>query len=140
MPFDTRNHSMTMQQEVSIMENAKKLAKFGGGGTNCSLPLQKLNQENAKGDLVLYISDNESWADGSSSMMKEWATFKKRNPNAKLICWDITPNTTSQAKSQQDVLNVAGASDTVFEVIKNFCQSGSNQEFVKEIEAWSLNN
>ena len=47
----------------SIMTNAKTLASFGGGGTNCSAALEYVNRKAGKGDLVIYVSDNESWVD-----------------------------------------------------------------------------
>ena len=47
------------------MTNAAKLASIGGGGTNCSAPLAQLNAERAKVDLVVFVSDNESWVDAT---------------------------------------------------------------------------
>ena len=47
----------------SIMTNAEKLADIGGGGTACSAPLRLLNHEKARVDMVIIVSDNESWAD-----------------------------------------------------------------------------
>lgn len=54
-------------------------------------------------------------------MMKEWRILKKRCPNAKLICVDLQPYTSSQAKNGNDVLNVGGFGDNVFKVIEAFC-------------------
>lgn len=124
VPFDTRVHAVKMNPRDSIMTNAQYLAKFGGGGTNCSMALKHLNDVGAKDELVIYISDNESWADrgygNRTGVMAEWASYKKRVPHAKLVCLDITPNTTSQAKDRKDILNVGGFSDEVFNVIHAF--------------------
>src|SRR5439155_21432102 len=47
----------------SVMTNAELLAGLPSGGTACSAPLRHLNERREKGDLVVYVSDNMSWAD-----------------------------------------------------------------------------
>lgn len=124
LAFDTRLHKAALNPMDSIMTNAAKLKTYGGGGTDCSIPLGYLNQKKDAGDLVLYVSDNESWADSSryrsTGMMGEWETYKKRNPDAKLVCIDLTPNVHSQVTERSDILNVAGFSDSVFSVVEMF--------------------
>lgn len=67
--------------------------------------------------------------------MEEWKTYKRRNPKAKLVCIDVTPDTTSQAKDQRDVLNVGGFSDDVFNIIALFAENKLTAEhWVGEIE------
>jgi 60 kDa SS-A/Ro ribonucleoprotein len=142
IPFDTSVHSHKLNPLDSIMTNAKTLAAFGGGGTNCSVALESLNKRNAKGDLVIYLSDNESWCDSSryrsTATMTEWNKFKSRNPSAKMVCIDVTPNGTTQA-SGKDVLNIGGFSDSVFDMIYNFMEYGNDAElWVKTIEQVKL--
>lgn len=144
-PFDTSVHAVTgheiLNPRDSVMSNAQKLAKFGGGGTNCSLVLQHLNSKevrNAKG--VIYVSDNESWVDNGyyrgTGTMEEWKKFEKRNPNAKLINIDLTPRPNSQVSPQTNILQVGGFSDQVFEVVKSFLDHGNDSDhWVKVIEA-----
>lgn len=127
----------------SIVTNAQKLASLPSGGTNCSAPLRYLNTRKAPGDVVIYVSDNQSWMDSTynysgTQTMKEWKKFKARNPKAKLICNDIAPYGDSQAVGK-DVLNVGGFSDQVFSVVSRFVESSSDPEFwVKTIEATKL--
>lgn len=108
----------------SVMTNAQKLASVGGGGTNCSAPLRLLNERKAEGDLVLYVSDNESWVDAQAgrgtATMQEWAAFKRRNPRARMVCVDVQPYRTVQATGSPDVLNVGGFSDEVFRIVADF--------------------
>ncbi|HEV7892464.1 MAG TPA: TROVE domain-containing protein [Pyrinomonadaceae bacterium] len=108
----------------SVMTNAQKLAAIGGGGTNCSAPLRLLNERKAEGDLVLYVSDNESWVDAragrGTATMQEWSAFKRRNPRAKMVCVDVQPYKTVQASGPADVLNVGGFSDEVFRIVADF--------------------
>lgn len=143
IPFDTRVHSARMNPMDSIMTNASYLAKFGGGGTYCALPLEQLNREQAKGDLVIYVSDNESWVDSgrgrSTATMTAWNEFRKRNPNAKLVCIDIQPYASTQAHDRADILNVGGFSDQVFDVIAKFIELGNNKDlWVQTIESVQL--
>lgn len=143
IPFDTQVHTHKLNPMDSIMTNAQKLASFGGGGTNCSIALESLNRKNASGDLVIYVSDNESWVDSnryrSTATMAEWNKFKARNPKAKLVCIDVTPNGTTQAHDRDDILNVGGFSDQVFDVIARFIELGSNKDlWVKTIESVTL--
>lgn len=112
----------------SVMTNAKLLASLPPGGTNCSAPLAELNRRKALGDLVVFVSDNESWVDVTrnrgTATMQQWAIFKARNPAAKLVCIDLQPYSTTQASDtgRSDVLNIGGFSDSVFDVIAEFAK------------------
>lgn len=126
VPFDTRVHAARLNGRDSAMTNAAKLAQFGGGGTNCAMALEHLNQTGAQGELVIYVSDNESWQDRrygnrtGTGVMQQWQTYKGRVPRARLVCIDITPNGTSQAKERADSLNIGGFSDEVFRIVGAF--------------------
>jgi 60 kDa SS-A/Ro ribonucleoprotein len=124
LPFSTRVVEVDLNVRDSIMTNAAKLAAINGGGTTCSAPLAKLNKQNAIGDLVIFVSDNESWADPlhgrGTEMMNEWNRFKVRNPNARLVAIDVQPYATTQVYERADVLNIGGFSDVVFELIAEF--------------------
>lgn len=126
LPFENHVVKVHLNARDTVMTNAEKLAAVGGGGTNCSAPLAALNARKAKGDLVVFISDNESWVDSKAgrgtATMREWAVFRARNPQAKLVCIDIQPYATTQAQECASVLNIGGFSDQVFEVIAAFAE------------------
>ncbi|HEX2747367.1 MAG TPA: RNA-binding protein, partial [Verrucomicrobiales bacterium] len=63
LPFSDDVVPAKLNPRDSIMSNARKLARLPSGGTNCSAPLAWLNKRQEKGDLVIYVSDNESWID-----------------------------------------------------------------------------
>ena len=141
LPFDTRCFIAEAQKNMTVMNFAEQLAKLGGGGTQCELPLIELNKRGLNPDVVIFVSDNESWAgsyySNTTGMMAEWAKLKKRAPHAKLVCIDIAAMSSAQATSAPDRLNVGGFSDSVFEVVSEFL-SGNVKNWVAKIEALAL--
>lgn len=149
LPFENNVVRINLNGRDSVMTNAAKLAAIGGGGTNCSAPLRLLAKEKAKVDLVVFVSDNQSWVDAkkpgqASGMMSEWAQIKRLNPAAKLVCLDIQPYVQTPATGE-DVLNIGGFSDAVYGAIETFAtaKSGVNagataSEWVRRIDAIDL--
>ena len=151
IPFDTSAYDAKIDPDDSILSIAERLAKYGGGGTNCSLPIAKANRDykNRKFVGCVLISDNESWVgavrNGQTGVMSEWKTFvanqlrlagaDARSP--KLVCIDIQPNVTTQAPDRPDILNVGGFSDAVFDVVAAFL-AGDFARFVQEVESVEL--
>jgi 60 kDa SS-A/Ro ribonucleoprotein len=125
LPFENQVVKLQLDGRDRVMANAQALARIGGGGTNCSAPLALLNQERAAVDVVIFVSDNESWIDagarsGPTRTMVEWEALKRRNPRARLVCIDLQPRTTTQAAERDDILNVGGFSDAVFKTVAAF--------------------
>ena len=143
VPFEDRVVSIRLNPRDSVMTNATKLASIGGGGTNVSAPLAKLNTERAKADLVVIVSDNQSWVDskrhGATETMRQWELLKQRNPQAKLVCIDVQPCAHTQAPDRDDILNVGGFSDAVFDGVASVVEgAGSAERWVDAIEAIEL--
>lgn len=155
VPFDHLPHECTLDPADSILSLAERLAKFGGGGTNCAIPLAQANvlhrAEGGRGPRYrgcVLISDNQSWIDagqrGITGVLSEWETFvaqqvrlQPTGARPKLVCLDLAPNSTSQAQDRGDILNIGGFSDAVFDVIAGFF-SGDDCRFVSEVEAVAL--
>ncbi len=150
IPFDTSAYDAKMDPNDSILSIAERLAKYGGGGTDCSLPLVAANQKHAKRKFagIVLVSDNESWVGtgrhGSTGVMTAWEAFvanqrklagKEANP--KLVNIDLQPYQTVQACERADIMNIGGFSDAVFNVISAFL-ADNNQRFVAEVEAIEL--
>lgn len=147
VPFSDQVVNVNLNPRKSVLTNAQKLAGLPSGGTNCSAPLSYLNQRGETGDLVIYVSDNESWIDSRgrnffgrpSATLEQWGIFKRRNPRAKLVCIDLQPNATTQAPDRHDILNIGGFSDSVFSVISKFSQSSLRpNHWVEVIEQESI--
>ena len=134
LPFENNVVNIALNPRDSVMTNSQKLAKIGGGGTNCSAPLAQLNRAKASGDFVIYVSDNESWIDinrawnSGTETMTQWNEFKTRNAQAKLVCIDIQPYAHTQAQERDDILNVGGFSDQVFNLISEFAGGTMNAD------------
>jgi 60 kDa SS-A/Ro ribonucleoprotein len=140
LPFEEDVVPVTLNPRDSVMTNAELLASIGGGGTNCSAPVRLLNRWKAEADLVIFVSDNESWVDKGrghgTALMAAWAEFRQRNPRARLVCLDIQPNQTTQAQERADILNIGGFTDRVFEVIAAFASGQLEADhWIARIEA-----
>lgn len=137
VPFDVRYHP-GFRMKGSIVDTAEELAKFGGGGTDCTIPLKEaLNLKQV--DAIVIISDNESWKTGAKDSMQSWRAIQKKNPNAKLINIDISPSHSVQTKDEQNVINIGGFSDAVFNVMANYL-NGSITQWVDLIKKINISN
>ncbi len=143
LPFAVDVVRLSLNGRDSVMTNAQALASIGGGGTNCSAPLALLNAAREPVDLVILVSDNESWVDanrrGATQTVREWELLKARNPQARLVCIDIQPGATTQAAERHDILNVGGFSDAVFALVASFAEGKADAgHWVGEIDEIAL--
>ena len=149
--FNTNVVPYAIDPEATVISNATNISKIVTGGTACSAPLKLLNKDNAKSDLLICISDNQSWCEslntdrhgktqtGKTQFQVEWENYKERNPGAKLICIDIAPYATKQVQTMKDVLNLGGFSDTTFTMIDRFVRGEMDSaHIVGEISKFDL--
>jgi 60 kDa SS-A/Ro ribonucleoprotein len=145
VPFDTSAYEIKVEDNETILRLAGRLAAFGGGGTDCSLPLQHANTwlEDRTFSGCVLISDCESWVGagrgGETATMTEWSKFVRNHSKGetcapKLICIDLQAYTTTQAPDRENILNVGGFSDAVFGAVAGFL-SDDGKRFVSEVEA-----
>lgn len=145
IPVDTSlHHNITLNPMDTVLTNAKQLASCGGGGTNLSIALEHIVKTGKPADTIIFFSDNMSWADtypsyaGGSATMTLFNKIKGKNPKAKLICVDLQPTSSTQAKSREDVLNVGGFNDSIWTVLDAFVHKQSPDAWVDEIKAIEL--
>jgi 60 kDa SS-A/Ro ribonucleoprotein len=157
VPFDTRPYIADANASDSILRLSARLAKYGGGGTDCSIPLREANtrfRDKRFAGAVL-VSDCESWVyrhrhfahgmHGSTGVVTEWQSFVKNQlrlgghdiVSPKLVCIDIQAYGTTQAPEREDILNIGGFSDAVFNVVSAFLSNEANR-FVTEVESMEL--
>ena len=157
VPFDTQAYQAKFDPQDTILSLAKRMAAYGGGGTDCSLPLREANSRYSKRRFVgvVLVSDYESWvyrdrlfgygACGETGVMTEWQKFVENQrwlsgrdlPAPKLVCIDLQPYSTSQAPERDDILNVGGFSDAVFNVVESFLSDDPGR-FVCKVESTEL--
>ncbi|MBY0525768.1 MAG: TROVE domain-containing protein [Gemmataceae bacterium] len=151
VPFDTTAHKAEVRADDTILSLAERLAKYGGGGTDCSLPLAEANgtlRSQPFAGCVL-VSDMEAWVrvgqNGSTPVMTQWQAFVKNQARLhaadfagpKLVCINLQPNAATQAPERSDILNIGGFSDAVFNVVAAFLGDDA-ERFVREVEAIQL--
>lgn len=134
-PFEGRVVNVRLNAKNKVMHNAQLLAAVGGGSTDCATPLAQMLEEGRKSDVVIYVSDYESWTgsygiSGSTQMQGLWNQFKRLNPNAKLVCIDLSPSNTSQVVTREDTFGIGGFSDQIFKMINDFVLGSSNGQWV----------
>lgn len=103
--------SYSVSSADTVLNNASKLSKIKGRATHCHLVLEQLLSTGEQVDLLLLLSDNESWRASNGqrgTTLQLWERYLQRYPNAKMVCWDISPNTSSLMKNMPSVLQVSG--------------------------------
>ena len=155
IPFDSKAHEVRLNPRDSVMTNTEILARFNGGATNLAAPLNLLNAKGLTGDLCVYVSDNQSWLESNgqypgfshrglrglnqpTGTMQAWEHFKRKSPQAKMVCIDINPYASTQAKERSDIFNVGGFSDSVFRFLDAVAKGQASKGFwvdqIKQVE------
>jgi 60 kDa SS-A/Ro ribonucleoprotein len=157
IPFDIQAYDVRIEPTDAILSIAERLAQYGGGGTDCSIPLREANATYRARRFagVVLISDTESWVyrdrpyatgqQGASGVMTEWQQFVTHQlqlgggdtVSHKLVCIDLQPYGTTQAPDRADILNIGGFSDAVFQVVAAFLREDPSR-FVADVEAITL--
>lgn len=145
--FDTDAEVVRIEPRDTVATIAGRLNR-SGGGTACSTPIRLLNRERRDVDLLVFVSDNQSWYDrggwlhghaGPTATAREWAELKKRCPRARQVRIDVQPYGTSQMpEDRADTLMVGGFSDSVFDVIAAYSRGSEPGFWVSEIEKLDL--
>ena len=151
IPFDDKVYDARVDPGDTILSLAQRLAAYGGGGTNCALPLAVANTKYTSRKFAgcVLVSDNQSWIgvgrQGSTGVVTEWQRFVQGQvqlhgrsfAGPKLVCIDLQPYGTTQAPDRADILNVGGFSDAVFSVVAAFLADDSGR-FVAEVDKVEL--
>jgi 60 kDa SS-A/Ro ribonucleoprotein len=115
LPFNDAVVRLRLSAGDTVATNARRLAAAGG----------------------------ESWVDAAgtrgTATMREWSVFRARNPRARLVLIDLQPSSTTQAADREDVLNVGGFSDRVFDLVSEFAAGRlRGDHWVGQIESVTL--
>ena len=138
IPFDTQPYKTRVDPQDTILSLSERLAQYGGGGTDCSIPLRQANTKYRKRQFAgcVLVSDNESWITkgrsfgyghrGSTGVMTEWQTFVNNQKrlgitDPKLVCIDIQPYGSSQAPNETTSLTSAASVTLYLKWCHRFC-------------------
>ena len=141
VPFSDRLYETHLEPRDTVMTNAQSLASLPAGGTDCSLPVQQACTERWNSDLIVIVSDQESWIGngyhGNTPLLEAFRRHQRRRPNAKLVCIDLCPYTTVQAPAGGDIFHIAGFSDQVFDQLSAIAGGHSESwlDVIKQVTA-----
>jgi 60 kDa SS-A/Ro ribonucleoprotein len=138
-----------LEPEDTLMTIARTLGALDGGGTATGHALAYVNRHKIRADAVIILSDEESWADSRYAnfygqqypqlgvpLMEEWRKFRRSNKEARLVCVDLAPETSSQGRPGSNVLNIGGFNDSYWRLIDLFLKNGlTGARFADIIEA-----
>ncbi|MFY7777951.1 MAG: vWA domain-containing protein [Elstera sp.] len=142
LAFDLGVQPISLDPQVDFQANHARLAGLRGNGTTISAPVRALVELRASVDLVILLSDNQSWADAPqperTALLAAWDEVKARNPTARMICIDLQALGTSQAPERADILNLGGYTDGIFPAIQRFVGGGPSTDWVSLIKEVKL--
>jgi 60 kDa SS-A/Ro ribonucleoprotein len=149
VPVDTQVHRTDMlNPRDSIVSNADKLRKLGGGGTDLGAAMRFIESSKLPPDLIIMVSDNESWFNPAGSAhyygrgtgtAEVWSRIRARNPKAKMVCIDISTNNTTQVLDGHGVMNIGGFDDNMWTVISRFVNGEGPETWIEQIKSIDLN-
>ena len=137
LPVDTMLHEHTCSRRDSIMTNAEKLMKLGGGGTELDLPLDYLIQRKIRVDNFICITDSEEWyrdrrlfGIGNRGFYNKLLMYKKNiNRNVKVFFIRVMPHRDSTVpKHESNLYNIEGWSNTVIDFIATITKNKEDQK------------
>ena len=105
LPFDTRPYEFEVSKDEKLDRLIHRLAQYGGGGTNCEIPIGAAALPNVTPvapDAVVIYTDNETWA-GRRHVSEALVDARARNPHLKIVC-AATTATNQQIADPKDPL------------------------------------
>ena len=128
-PVDTHLHNPgPMPSGTPLTNFAHMMSRFGGGGTEFSLPLQKLLKDKTKIDVFVTITDGEEWyGRGFLEVVREYR--KEINPNLQSFLVRIDPYSRYDNVPQDEpgCHRIMGWSDVVLTYISRILTGTGNQ-------------
>lgn len=139
VPFDTTlhfNNKINSKDDFNTIFNKFSLH---GGGTNVHCGIEYLLENKIKKDVLIIISDNESWRHTKKAFELYEQYRNTINPDLIVINWDILPNTTAQHTNSNKTYLVSGYSDTVYKLINYILSQESPKTISQLIENMEIN-
>jgi len=103
LPFDTKPYRFEVSRDEKLDRLITRLGAYGGGGTNCEIPIGACALPNVTPDVpdaVVIYTDNETWA-GRRHVTEALYDARQRNPQLKVVC-AATTATNQQVADPKD--------------------------------------
>lgn len=119
--FDTKSYKLDISRQMRLDKVVDLLAKTGGGGTDCALPIRYAIDKKIKADAFVIFTDSETWQ-GSQHPAQAIAEYRKKmGIDAKLVVVAMaSTRTTIGDPGDAGTLNVVGFDTSVPQVIGEF--------------------
>ncbi len=122
LPFENDVVNVKLNARDTLMTNADKLAKIGGGGTAVSAPVSYLLDHKITMETFIGITDNIEWAtdqSGRHGFLPTWNEYKDTiGPDAQAFLITIAPYRHAVApQTAPDIHYIYGWSDSVLQYI-----------------------
>lgn len=121
LAFDTSVYPLAINRKDRLEKVLDLLAKTGGGGTDCALPILHATKHRIPADVFVIYTDSETWFGTVSAQdaMKQYR--KKMGIDAKLVVIAMAATRFSVgSESDLNTLNVVGFDTSVPQVITDF--------------------
>ena len=119
--FDTKSYKLDISRQMRLDKVVDLLAKTGGGGTDCALPIRYAIEKKIAADAFVIFTDSETWQ-GSQHPAQAIAEYRqKMGIDAKLVVVAMASTRTTIGDPQDaGTLNVVGFDTSVPQVISEF--------------------
>lgn len=123
MAFDTDIYTPSFSARQRLDDVVKALGGFGGGSTDCALPIEHAIQRKMALDAIIILTDSETWSGGNGHPYQRMDDYRHQlnRPDCKLIVVSACANSTSIGDPKDaNTLTVTGFDPTVPQVIAGF--------------------
>lgn len=117
--FGTQLAMMNLSGQPSIGQVKSGIPDMGG--TDCSLPFQYCDQSKLDPDMIIVITDNESWA-GKSHAVEIISKLRKKKTDMKVVLVAMTAIRTSIVDNDPRNLEVVGFDASMAKLIVEFAE------------------
>lgn len=119
--FDTSAYSVSLSRNRRLDDVVDILAQTGGGGTDCSKPIEYALENKIAVDAFVLVTDSETWAGDQHPIKVVEKYRRKMNIPAKLVVVAMASNRFTLAKPNDPLcLDVIGLDPSVPNVIAQF--------------------
>ena len=122
--FDTDSYQVRIKPDQKLEDVVRTLEKTGGGGTDCSAPIEYARRKRIPVDAFVIYTDSETWHGNQHPAQAVVRYRKEMGIMAKLVVVAMASNRSSiAAPSDAGMLNVVGFDTAVPNLISEFIRA-----------------